>query len=93
MLGSRRLSSRIGGIGARRSNTSVDSSMIQISVNGQSQQVPPGTSVSGLIEALALAGKRVAVECNGEIVPRSRHAVTALQDGDRLEIVVAVGGG
>ncbi len=90
MLGSRRLSSCIG---ARRSNTSVDSSMIQISVNGQSQQVPPGISVSGLIEALALTGKRVAVECNGEIVPRSRHPETNLQDGDRLEIVVAVGGG
>jgi sulfur carrier protein len=90
MLGSRRLSSCIG---ARRSNMSVDSSMIQISVNGQSQQVPPGISVSGLIEALALAGKRVAVECNGEIVPRSRHAEATLQDGDRLEIVVAVGGG
>ncbi len=90
MLGSRRLSSCIG---ARRSNTSVDSSMIQISVNGQSQQVPPGISVSGLIEALALTGKRVAVECNGEIVPRSRHAEATLQDGDRLEIVVAVGGG
>ena len=67
--------------------------MIQISVNGQSQQVPPGISVSGLIEALALSGKRVAVECNGEIVPRSRHAEATLQDGDRLEIVVAVGGG
>ena len=90
MLGSRRLSSCIG---ARRSNTSVDSSMIQISVNGQSQQVPPGISVSGLIEALALTGKRVAVDCNGEIVPRSRHAEATLQDGDRLEIVVAVGGG
>ena len=90
MLGSRRLSSCIG---ARRSNMSVDSSMIQISVNGQSQQVPPGISVSGLIEALALTGKRVAVECNGEIVPRSRHAEATLQDGDRLEIVVAVGGG
>ena len=67
--------------------------MIQISVNGQSQQVPPGISVSGLIVALALTGKRVAVECNGEIVPRSRHSEATLQDGDRLEIVVAVGGG
>ena len=67
--------------------------MIQISVNGQSQQVPPGISVSGLIETLALTGKRVAVECNGEIVPRSRHAEATLREGDRLEIVVAVGGG
>jgi sulfur carrier protein len=67
--------------------------MIQISVNGQPKQLPPGISVSGLIEALALTGKRVAVECNGEIVPRSRHAEATLHDGDRLEIVVAVGGG
>ncbi|HNQ75256.1 MAG TPA: sulfur carrier protein ThiS, partial [Pseudothauera hydrothermalis] len=38
-------------------------------------------------------GKRLAVERNGEIVPRARHAETVLADGDRLEIVVAVGGG
>jgi sulfur carrier protein len=46
-----------------------------------------------LLEALALSGKRVAVEKNGEIVPRSRYADTRLADGDALEIVVAVGGG
>ena len=49
--------------------------------------------MADLIEALALAGKRVAVERNGEIVPRALHSGTALQAGDRLEIVVAVGGG
>jgi len=90
MLGSRRLFSCTG---AHRGITLVDPSMIQISVNGQPKQLPPGISVSGLIEALALTGKRVAVECNGEIVPRSRHAEATLHDGDRLEIVVAVGGG
>jgi sulfur carrier protein len=90
MLGSRRLFSCTG---AQRGNTPVDPSMIQISVNGQPKQLPPGISVGGLIEALALTGKRVAVECNGEIVPRSRHAEATLHDGDRLEIVVAVGGG
>ena len=55
--------------------------------------MPSGACVAQLLEVLALAGKRVAVERNGEIVPRSRHADTALAAGDRLEIVVAVGGG
>lgn len=67
--------------------------MIELSVNGQPRQVPPGASVSQLLDTLSLAGKRVAVERNGEIVPRSLHADTALAAGDRLEIVVAVGGG
>jgi sulfur carrier protein len=49
--------------------------------------------VAQLLESMALAGKRVAVERNGEIVPKSLHARAALADGDRLEIVVAVGGG
>ena len=67
--------------------------MIQLSVNGATHQLPPGTTLSNLLERLALAGKKLAVERNGEIVPRSRHADTLLEDGDRLEIVVAVGGG
>jgi sulfur carrier protein len=53
----------------------------------------PGANVARLLEALELAGKRVAVEKNGEIVPRSRYADTRLAEGDALEIVVAVGGG
>jgi sulfur carrier protein len=67
--------------------------LIEISVNGAAQRFEPDTNVSALLERLQLAGKRVAVEKNGEIVPRSRFAQTALADGDRLEIVVAVGGG
>ena len=46
-----------------------------------------------LVEELALAGRKIAVERNGEIVPKSAHADTLVADGDRLEIVVAVGGG
>ena len=46
-----------------------------------------------MLEKLELVGKRVAIERNGEIVPRSRHADEMVNDGDRLEIVVAVGGG
>ena len=67
--------------------------MIQLCVNGESRRLGTDASVSQLLESLALAGKRVAVEKNGEIVPRSRYAQTVLSDGDRLEIVVAVGGG
>lgn len=67
--------------------------MIQLSVNGQARRLEPGANLERLLQALELAGKKVAVEKNGEIVPRSRYADTALADGDSLEIVVAVGGG
>ena len=67
--------------------------MIQLSVNGSPRQVATGASVQILLGELELTDKRVAVERNGEIVPRSRFAQTPLADGDRLEIVVAVGGG
>jgi sulfur carrier protein len=67
--------------------------VIQLSVNGESRHVPPGANVTRLLDELGLTGKRVAVERNGEIVPRSRHGETALAEGDKLEIVVAVGGG
>ena len=67
--------------------------MIQLSVNGQPRHIEPGASVVRLLETLELAGKRVAVEKNGEVVPRSLYADTRLTEGDTLEIVVAVGGG
>jgi sulfur carrier protein len=67
--------------------------VIEISINGESKQVAAHTNVAQLIEQMNLGGKRVAVERNGEIVPRSQHAATELHAGDRLEIVVAVGGG
>ena len=67
--------------------------MIQLSVNGQPRRLAPDSNIQRLLDELELAGKRVAVERNGEIVPRSRFADTPLSDGDTLEIVVAVGGG
>jgi sulfur carrier protein len=67
--------------------------VIEVQVNGAAQRVESDTDVAALLARLQLAGKRVAVERNGEIVPRSRFARTALANGDRLEIVVAVGGG
>ncbi|MEW5769524.1 MAG: sulfur carrier protein ThiS [Pseudomonadota bacterium] len=62
-------------------------------INGEARQFPAALSIAALIETLALAGKRIAVERNGEIVPKSRHAEVMAEDGDALEIVVAVGGG
>ncbi len=66
---------------------------IEVTVNGSARELPRGTSVAQLLAELDTAGKRVAVERNGEIVPKSQHASTDLIEGDRLEIVVAVGGG
>jgi sulfur carrier protein len=66
---------------------------MELMINGESRQFPSPLSVADLVAALNHAGKRIAVERNGDIVPRGRHAETALTDGDRIEIVVAVGGG
>lgn len=66
---------------------------IQISINGEPRRFDAPLDLAQLVERLELAGKRIAVERNGEIVPRSAYGATALQPGDRLEIVVAVGGG
>lgn len=67
--------------------------MITIRVNGQVHQFESPLDVASLLQHLNLAGKRVAVERNGEIVPKSEHGSTLLAEGDRLEIVIAVGGG
>jgi sulfur carrier protein len=66
---------------------------MQITVNGSTTVYEPPLAVAELLQRMALAGKKVAVERNGEIVPRGAHGSTLLADGDRLEIVVAVGGG
>lgn len=67
--------------------------MLQVTINGDTRQFGRDLAVTELLDELALAGKRVAIERNGEIVPRSRYADTRLANGDQLEIVVAVGGG
>ncbi|MDR3298530.1 MAG: sulfur carrier protein ThiS [Candidatus Accumulibacter sp.] len=64
-----------------------------ISLNGESRQFPDRLTVAALVESLGCSGRRIAVERNGEIVPRGRHAEVVLADGDSIEIVVAVGGG
>ncbi len=67
--------------------------MIELVINGEPRSFPAPLTISQLIVSLELAGKRIAIEKNGEIVPRSQHAETLLANGDHLEIVVAVGGG
>jgi len=67
--------------------------VISVVVNGETRSFDPPLNCAELIDRLDLAGKRVALERNGEIVPRSRFPEQMLGDGDRLEIVVAVGGG
>jgi len=67
---------------------------MQLTVNGTPRTFDPSVrTVAELVRALALDGKRIAVEKNGGIVPKSRHADTSLADGDMLEIIGAVGGG
>jgi sulfur carrier protein len=66
---------------------------IDILVNGQARRLVATTTVGALLAEMQLTGKRLAVERNGDIVPKSRHGETVLAAGDRLEIVVAVGGG
>jgi sulfur carrier protein len=67
--------------------------MIQVTVNGAAHRFEAPLNLRVMLEKLEMAGKKIAVERNGEIVPRSAHADTVIGDGDQLEIVVAVGGG
>ena len=67
--------------------------MITVSINGEPRQFPQAISIAAFIEEMGLTGKRIALERNGEIVPRGMFAAQQLADGDRLEVVVAVGGG
>lgn len=69
------------------------SKLITVSINGTTRQLPDCAVVAALLEEMGLAGKRIALERNGEIVLRSTFATQQLADGDKLEIVVAVGGG
>lgn len=66
---------------------------MEIYVNGERRQVPEGTTVAQLLERLQLTSRRIAVEINHEIISRDRHAAHGLGQGDRIEIVHAIGGG
>ncbi|HSM69325.1 MAG TPA: sulfur carrier protein ThiS [Xanthomonadales bacterium] len=66
---------------------------MDVIVNGKAEQIDPDIAIDQLLDRIGLAGKRVAVELNREIVPRSLHTETRLKAGDRIEIVHAIGGG
>jgi sulfur carrier protein len=67
--------------------------MLSLIVNGADFTCREASTIADLIRHMALEGRRIAVERNGEIVPRSQHAQTHLAAGDRIEVVAAVGGG
>ena len=66
---------------------------VRIVLNGAPREFPASLTFSQLLDELALAGRRLAIERNGESVPRSRFAEAAIADGDNIEVVMAVGGG
>ena len=66
---------------------------MDIILNGERVELEAAQSIAELLVARGLAGRRVAVEVNGEIVPRGRHDGHTLADGDRVEFVHALGGG
>lgn len=66
---------------------------MQIQLNGEPYELPAGQTVADLLARLELTGRRLAVELNRDIVPRSAHANTALSEGDQVEVVHAIGGG
>ena len=66
---------------------------IGITLNGAPRPVPAACTIAALLRDAGHGERRVAVEVNGEIVPRSAHAARALAEGDRVEIVQALGGG
>jgi sulfur carrier protein len=67
--------------------------VITVFINGAAHQLTQNCSIAAMIEELGYTGKRIALERNGDIVPRSQYAEKTLSEGDKLEIVVAVGGG
>ncbi len=66
---------------------------IRITVNGEPQEVEPGTTVAALIERLGLAGQPCAAEVNKALVPKRDHPSRELAEGDTVELVTLVGGG
>lgn len=66
---------------------------MHIQLNGEPFELPDGATVLALLTRLDLVGRRVAVELNLDIVPRSQHESTALNEGDQVEVVHAIGGG
>lgn len=65
----------------------------QVKVNGRARTLDEGTTIAELVAQMRMGDRRIAIEVNREIVPRSAHAAAVLSEGDEVEIVHAVGGG
>jgi sulfur carrier protein len=74
-------------------NGALNQQTMRLTVNGDPKDVPDGMTISALVESLALGGGPLAVERNGDVVPRKLHPTTTLSDGDVVEVVHFVGGG
>jgi len=66
---------------------------MNITLNGESRELPDAATVAQMLVLLGYGERRVAVELNRAVVPKSRHATQALAEGDRIEIIQAIGGG
>ena len=66
---------------------------MRLVVNGEDREVADGSTIRALLDELELGGGPVAVERNGDVVPRKEHVSTVLAEGDRIEVVHFVGGG
>jgi sulfur carrier protein len=73
--------------------TEIQTASLRIEVNGEPRAVEAPCTLADLLVALELSGKRVAVALNRDVVMRSRYSQTGLTEGDRIEILEAVGGG
>ena len=71
----------------------INDKAVRATINGEPVDLPQGLTVAGLLQHLGVRGERVAVERNGEVVRRARHAEEKLQESDVLEVVSFVGGG
>jgi sulfur carrier protein len=88
-----RLTPQCGTPGDAPAHVAGDNARMNIILNGEPVDIAADSTVSALLLAQGLADRRVAVEVNAQIVPRSRHPDHVLQPGDRVEIVHALGGG
>lgn len=66
---------------------------MKVTVNGQTREVPPGTTLAALVRQLNVRTDRIATERNLKVVPKAQYEATVLQEGDKLEVVTFVGGG
>lgn len=67
--------------------------MIRVTVNGESMQLYSPDTISELLKTLRMENRRIAVELNRQIVPQSLHTTTSIREGDKIEIITAIGGG